>query len=401
LLFVFIAILTLSGCKNDVADGDEVAYLSGLSLRLRGAATEDGYFFTDNKAMLHYFDFKTKKTVFVCDKPECEHQPDSNSTPSTCNALLPSSFFTVYKDSIYSFVNKGYNQMELRKRDLAGNNDQHVADIGGQLISDAIFYRDHVFYIRDKYTTETFNPETGTGEKTIKELCVRDLKGGKEKKIRGGGARTEYAFYLYQAKDGVVSFYEGGRAMYCDYDVKTGQIIREVAGREALPETSYDFIYNDALYAVSGDEQQGYFFRKSFEGKEREKILAYHDRQTMNVYNFHDDHVFFTLKSAEFSAAKNEFILYDAKTKERIALKNSFIKKPAFSQPEFATEDGVILSMMTDKKDNTGNYAGTWEYYYITMKDLKAGKDKLHPVYRFERDEDATITFSSDEEDQA
>ncbi len=99
-LIIFMC-LFLVGCnKNQTFEKYEFSLINDTSI---GTEDPDGYYYT-KEGLLYYYDFDSKKSVVVCNKPGCDHAPYSSSTDEDklCHAAIDyNSFLVVNNDYIY------------------------------------------------------------------------------------------------------------------------------------------------------------------------------------------------------------------------------------------------------------------------------------------------------------
>ena len=94
-LVLIAAILVLSGMAAVLMKTREKGEESGEASWFNQAmglafATEDGFFHTDSRNFLYFYDFQEEQDVIVCNKPDCRHEEIQEDTPEEekCNAYL-------------------------------------------------------------------------------------------------------------------------------------------------------------------------------------------------------------------------------------------------------------------------------------------------------------------------
>ena len=94
-IVLIAAILVLSGMAAVLMKTREKGEESGEASWFNQAmglafATEDGFFHTDSRNFLYFYDFQEEQDVIVCNKPDCRHEEIQEDTPEEekCNAYL-------------------------------------------------------------------------------------------------------------------------------------------------------------------------------------------------------------------------------------------------------------------------------------------------------------------------
>ena len=398
-IVILILLLHLSGCGANDNEFKESVFWWYYS----GAATEDGYFFVDNEYMLHFFDYQSGKTVYVCNKPECPHKPAELLDPASfkCEAQLPTNQFAVFNGGIYYFYNVAYNTLELRRRDLDGNNDRGLRRFKGQDISEALFYRNSVILTKVIYSSETFDPATGNEDAFEFVLSVIDLTNHDEtvcaKVIAdaSGIVGPRNAIVLHDVADGKISYYDESLAGYYEYDIASGKVTRneDILVEQNPVNSPYAFAYKDYVYGIDNSDVTQHMLRKSLINSTEELILSTDKRVLFD--NYHTDNVLIMLATNEsrIKSADNELYIYNTVTGELKETKHPVIKTPAFVYPIFVTNDGIFVKLAVDNEDESIGYDGTYETVYITFDELISDRGTYISVYTFFQEPSGTFSI--------
>lgn len=148
--------------------------------------TGDGFYYTDNKGFLYYFDYKAEKESIVCNKPNCKHEAWSEgmSQEERCYAEVGGmSTGFVYEKKLY-IMEHGYNtadfqQVRIVESDLDRSNQREVK----VLDCDSVYsfaVKDGILYIVANQA-EVIENEDGSkenGANMESSLCAIDLSDG-------------------------------------------------------------------------------------------------------------------------------------------------------------------------------------------------------------------------------
>ena len=262
ILLVITTMLFAAGCGHDRTDDEEYVTWNNT----RGCLTENGYFYTADSAdgvgiLLYYYDFSSGYSVPVCDKAECSHQAVDLSAgkDATCNAQIDTyGEFVVYQDSIY-YISFGERKLLLRRRDVDGNNDENVTSLDAAYLGGRMwFYRDMAFIMASTGVSNSFDPQTKASDASVMRLFAVDLKTGKTEIVAESSmtAAVDYAFNIYQMKDGKVFFYDLEKDGWFVYDTETGQTEEQmnIGKNSRMGETGeYYDLYDHYCYSVFED----------------------------------------------------------------------------------------------------------------------------------------------------
>lgn len=80
-------------------------------------STEAGFYYLNDEGYIKYFDFKTQKYVFLCNKPECLHDNDK------CYAASDANCFTVHDGYVYIADNDKHS---LIRKNADGTNNTEI-----------------------------------------------------------------------------------------------------------------------------------------------------------------------------------------------------------------------------------------------------------------------------------
>ena len=99
IFFISILVLLLSGC-DAVSKKSEITKISDVVVMPHFSCYSEEGFLCNNNEILSYLDYKTGKSVVLCNKPNCSHQPYSSGNPDPyCDAAIP--FDTLYHVLLY------------------------------------------------------------------------------------------------------------------------------------------------------------------------------------------------------------------------------------------------------------------------------------------------------------
>lgn len=100
-----------------------------LSKSFEGVSTDKGYFMTGNiNGELFFYDYETKQTVPICNKPDCTHEdPETCAAYVMTSAGLTAQEFIVYGDYIYYFAPESFTEMSIIRTNLDNTNRITIA----------------------------------------------------------------------------------------------------------------------------------------------------------------------------------------------------------------------------------------------------------------------------------
>lgn len=384
----------LTGCTSDPVqlsdyDPEEVVICS-----FGNFLTEEGFYFTDYNDMLNYFDIRSGKTVLVCDKAECKHEPSDFFGRASCNAQLGYFTMAVYCDHIYYLLaGDSYNTTQLRCRDLDGNNDRLITQLQGEELNhqgNGWFYKNRFFYVTEIYPSESFNAESKESEHSTKRLNCVDLDTGKCNTIdEQSGEKGLYK--IYKAEKGNLYYYRLKDENFMVYNLENEELAvsdTKFKGQvgyidENINDLLYDTVYQNYVYGLEG---KLYNWKKVFkiniETGEEELIYNCTGEKIGEFYEYQD---FFLIKDKPAESYDPKiYLLYDKESGELTELKNSFLNEPGMLMPPGGvTRKGIVFTWAVDISQGEDS-CSTFEYRYISMEDLLAGKDDYTFVYRLE-----------------
>lgn len=164
ILIFMLGSLFLIGCnseenfENKFIEGIDSQYIYDSTFSLYNiASSEDGYYITTG-AYIYYVDKETKKQGILCNKPNCLHDEEFDSSKKyNCNGFLwaattGSSSLYYYKENIYALVN--FNPMKkshdeehsLIKISKDGEKREVIYSFDNK-ISNALIHRGYFYYV--------------------------------------------------------------------------------------------------------------------------------------------------------------------------------------------------------------------------------------------------------------
>lgn len=374
---VVFASALIGGCGGTKNSGEEVA----ISNFDQSFMTQEGYYFIDEEGMLHFFDKKSGKTVIVCDRADCDHQPGEYAGASECNAELYAEEMAVYGDKIYYIsMSDTINELEVRCRDKDGNNDGKIASVEGQYTRDsAWFYENTVMFTAEVIYPESFDAETKQSSKdSVMRLYAVDLSTGKAQIVKESSlTEHDQALYVHKAEDGKFYFYDWEEGNFYTYSIETGSLEqREV---KCAMEFGSIIIMGDYCYGAVPNRDGYDFVRENIETGEDEVYYTgasyqdaiYYSSGVCCFYNMDDpDH----------------FCYYDTRTGKLTEMPGSYPTKIGVGAPTLISDEGVIFFTGVHMTDRMQSYSGDFEYQYMTLKDFLDGGDNYVPVYYLDQE---------------
>lgn len=188
--FIFVGIITIILTvigfglikDNNIIDENPI-YVSSSFF-----AGDEGFYFFDSYGFLKYYDYKTNKTIYLCNKPNSEHtvSDDNKEELDQCDAYIPgiNKLFS-YHNSLYIFVEKrdtegNLQSLSLFKSDTDGKNRKLIKDFGNICMNSVAVYNENIYY--DQYVYEEVKDEAGLPQSTGRSkasFCVFSLKKNK------------------------------------------------------------------------------------------------------------------------------------------------------------------------------------------------------------------------------
>lgn len=397
MLLIFLgvagAVCGFCGCGTTKVDNtDACVYWNSIGL---GYMDEDGYYFLNNEGMLHYFDISANVTVPVCDKAECKHQPlDYNeSNTAKCNAQLDCLYngFSVYKNKIYYYKSgKELNRMELHARDLNGSNDKKIATLkANNPECEGIFYANKLLTVGIFYASESFDPETRQSEDSYLKLFLIDLETGETKEVdRSTLIHNDYAYGMRKGAGGKIYYYRMQDNQFYNVDINTGEskiedvLIDDVAfdgsqfDKEKGVGKRYTLFRGDYCFGESIETGKTVYFRLNLLNGDIDNYL---EKESIGEYkDFVGDpltgnDVYYIQKNFEHPE-NNKIFICDINKNELIELGGKFITDPGYNTPFLWTDTGAVFDYRFTDSDS-------FEYRYISRKNLMEGKDSYQKIY--------------------
>ncbi len=163
----------------------------------KGDTSKDGYYFIksgDEESHISYYDYASKKELYLCNKPECQHK-DETCTAYLYGPAMMGELFT-YGDHLYRMETIGFSMNALGEReakgpgiiqmDLDGQNrkELYCLENGYQFEHSSFVLADNKLYIP---ITKTQDIEVKSNEvmqvTTQSHLCSIDLTNGEMKEV--------------------------------------------------------------------------------------------------------------------------------------------------------------------------------------------------------------------------
>lgn len=136
---IFILALSVASCDNagisKSSNGVDHSIKYYNRPLFQGVFTELGYYYQGLDSLLHFFDYDSKQSVVVCNKPHCKHEKSTSSTPDheRCPAWIDGhAYGFVNEDKLYlimqDFDNKSGNSViKIVASDLDRENQTEIA----------------------------------------------------------------------------------------------------------------------------------------------------------------------------------------------------------------------------------------------------------------------------------
>ncbi|MCD8045388.1 MAG: hypothetical protein LUE90_01805 [Clostridiales bacterium] len=400
LIFIIITIfctgaVSLVGCG--AADlSDETAYFDGNEHYhpSRNYMTSEGYYFMDENGMLHFFDFASQETVYVCDKPECPHVLSHEGGDGTCNAEIDAiSGITVYGGFVYYIAEgDGYNEADLRKRDTDGNNDEKVATLEGEAGSSAAawFYRDIALVRVSTATSKSFDAETKESENQETRLYRVDLKTGDTSLLDTSSLGDIWAdvFVVHKMEDGKFYYYSQETDSYSVYDTESGDVSkRDVACTADFTQVIYGNNGDYCYIAFAG----GFCYGFRINGENTELIRMDIETGEEEIYfsgvDSYPEFSCFETYQAIYDYADGTYYVYNMETGELSEVGGAYVSQAGVGAvPMEISEYGVIYSVAVHQTDMYEAYDGDFEYQYVSLQSYLSGGNDYVPVYYLDQE---------------
>ena len=190
-LLLILSIFTI-GCNNEKYLGNEYIEEKDaqyMFMRTDGeryiTRSEEGYYFI-NGLYLYYCDFNEMEPLVLCNKPNCLHDKEVDSSKKyNCNGFLITGvtpkLLTIYDGYIYcdieaDFLKDSFNP-ELIRISLDGDKRETVCKLESDIYSMAL-HRGKLYYSVSKLSLESDDAEKGIYQYTLKEYDI--LNSGSE-----------------------------------------------------------------------------------------------------------------------------------------------------------------------------------------------------------------------------
>lgn len=186
LLVTVLLSLAMAGCgKNEqiqseeyVAGEDDQPFINGYR---DVAIAEDGYYFLSNN-FVYYYDFDSKKTHLLCNKPECAHDGDQ------CNAYINAMSIRYCEHALYyvSCDNIETNEFYLWKMSEDGTEkeklfflcaEENEGEMSQGFINQFVVHRGYVYYEVLNMDSEKFEIIKRELKKDSKEEVIYTCEG--------------------------------------------------------------------------------------------------------------------------------------------------------------------------------------------------------------------------------
>ena len=299
LSFAFVVLLAASirififsrDTFTDVSDTD-VRY----SDNMRGYAVDDGYYYLE-QGFVKFFDYQSKTTVKVCNKPNCIHSEWSEETPleERCNAYLDRPMFVsffAHGQHLYFFISGISQKTVLYQSDLQRGDTKELLTLDAEFVGDIYLKGNSAFFSTN--VSQMDKDESGmpvqTGISTsrmhalnLETMTIRDLippqynYSGQMSLYGISGDRIVYNYLFF-----VDRFYGDnfdGAMPHNDlfsYDLNTGEIHQELENVWSNDAGNCFITDSDIYFSVFTDRETAScdLFRCSLETGEAEQIAG-------------------------------------------------------------------------------------------------------------------------------
>ncbi|MCD8300565.1 MAG: hypothetical protein LUC41_05265 [Clostridiales bacterium] len=391
-----LLLLGLAGCGREEASSagkdsssaeECVAWETGSNYFF----TEDGCYFIEipegsYQMLLYYFDPESGVSVPVCDKADCDHNPNGDTI--TCNAQIESvdgETFVVYRDKVY-YIADGDRNLILRCRDTDGNNDTQVAVIDAPYMGQRMwFYRNKALIMATTDVSGSFDPETGESDDAVLCLFAVDLDSGNVETVAESSltAAVLYAFQVYDMSDGQMSYYDLEKDKWYSYDVEDGSLTELDMPEGAKYGTSGEYldIYGDYCYSCFANEV------KRLDPLTGEETTIYAGNVGSNAgYMMHGldfmcINAWRTVYSGGELVNERQLAFYDIATEELKNASDDFFDDFRICDVTAVSDTGFIYPYAVHSEDAMDVYDGDFEYRYSTIEDAVAGNGNYQVVW--------------------
>lgn len=335
-LVVSVLILVMmGGCKkNHDTNYNVTPYYKFMQEDRGNAVTKDGVYYKylnqDGAYMLRYIDYTTEKDVYVCNRPNCEHNNQD------CNAYYGNVFndeqismlFThgnvLYVTRLEPDINAaGISSFSLWKQGMDGESREHILTINNELLINMVIIQEKMYFVTQcvdenvmkEFENTSFN-DVGDedyaylSEHMVCNLWVFDFCSGKASVVCEciGGKELYDASIDIIPSDVSDKFYmllefgdyndRQSRMFY--YDIKSSEIVEtmdELGMKNIYPTTSFGnsgcYIRGTCFYFMEKSGDKANFYRYNKENEELSLLCSFSDE--LRVCFFMDEKLFFDL----------------------------------------------------------------------------------------------------------
>lgn len=175
-----------------------------------GASTDEGYFMlSTNEGRMMFYDYKTKHTVLLCNKPDCLHE-DSD----TCAAYVKTGEdnfsaqdFIAYGDYIYYFAPDSFSKINIIRTNLDNSDRITLASDNVSDISCLVAVNNKIYYVCTLNIFEDSNDISMNSVDNITSIHCFDLATNKvsvvvnsendtQRTIFYEGANKDYIYFI-------------------------------------------------------------------------------------------------------------------------------------------------------------------------------------------------------------
>lgn len=388
-LLLMIMCLMLVGCQSS-KDRKEPSQTPGVKedlvfkdwnyLSMSGDSNEEGYYFIkteEQSTHLAYYDYATQQEIYLCKKPECQHN-DSTCTAYLDDELAMSQLF-VYKNHLYLVDNVGLTMNTLGESqtlgshivqlDLDGQNrkeiykldDNYTFESGDYIIGDDCLY---IPVVREtkiemaknsfmQVTTEKYlykiNLENGDGQQVM-DLKYKDMRGVEGRSIIMNVSQYDEDPEKYLKENNYTKYDQlmaKSKTNYEIYDIDTEQTKTITVNQKEIGTYCQNKIYtirDKALYALDLEiQKEEKILDLKYDGNIRTIINDY-----MIVDQWDDEKFIMTLKIS----------IKDPKSEEL----NHYLRMPKEPVQILAKTSQQLLVMYDREGQEEKTWAGTMQY---------------------------------------
>lgn len=372
LMALAAAAFVKKGEKEQVSSGESSYYKQTMGLAF---LAQDGFFHTDNRNFLYFYDFEKELDVIVCNKPDCHHEETQEDTPDEekCNAYLNGMVCGfVFEKQLYIIeIDPMMQRAEIIRSRLDRSGQKKVGELSLDYL-DTFVVEDGFLYLAGS-VQEMDEDETGMAVPSGRSqtwLYRVDLETGKAEKVTeesiafnaslqivGAADKKIYCRYSYfdRLYDGTNFEEAGAHTRWFVYDPGNGDY------KEFLPESGFGggFYVNGSALLYDESEEDGVYTVWQADLKTGEAAAC----AVSDIAPLYGD-------GKAFIKNQGQYQYYDSETKKTENLNHKLLDQFYFWQ-----DAGEYFYGALKREGSQGDMP-----CFIRKKDFYRGKDRFIPL---------------------